>query len=147
MPTLFQQHDHLVWQLQQQLRTNFSSRHTQYEAHMWMLAACGHLSQYHGWHFLYSAFGAYWRIELSAGYYYMKGKGVEEYEEVFSLCEDGKQQSHAPADLFGLIYLAALKSQLRQELNQPSATAESRAAALARYDAARAKALYVYELV
>ena len=130
MPTLFQQHDYLVWQLQQQLRTNFSSRHTHYEAHIWMIAAFGHLSQYHGWHLLYNAFGAYLRIRLPAGYYSVNAKCAEDYEAVFRLCEEGMQCPLAPADLFGLIHLNALKGQLRHALNQPGATAESRAAAL-----------------
>jgi tetratricopeptide (TPR) repeat protein len=147
MPTLFQQHDYLVWQLQQQLRTNFSSYNTHYEAHIWMMAACGHLRQYHGWHLLQIAFSAYLPVKLPAGYYFVNDKSAEDYEAVFRLCEEGLQCPLAPADLFGLIHLNALKGQLRHALNQPGATAESEAAALAHYDDARAKALYIYELV
>ena len=127
---------YLLWQLQQQLPRNWATARSHWIATWWMACAIAKVP-YQLVPNLAEASEAYLYLSLPPQDSYETHPDPARYEQALALCTAGAEQA-APehAGLYNALRSNIHKSELRQALNEPTATPASKEAALARYDAA-----------
>lgn len=127
---------YLLWQLQQQLPRNRAPARSHWIATWWMACAIAKVP-YQLLPDMAEAFEIYLPLSLPPQGCHTTPPVPARYEQALALCAAGaKQADPAYAGLYEALRRNIHKSQLRQALNEPTATLASREAALVRYDAA-----------
>ena len=127
---------YLLWQLQQQLPRNWTAARSHWNVTWWMACAIARVP-YQLVPNLAEAFEVYLPLSLPPQTHHPTPPAPHQYEQALALCAAGAAQADAVyAGLYASLQRNVCKSRLRQALNEPTATPASRAAALARYDAA-----------